>query len=164
MVSKCFLESSNPDYICDRRVWTSGLELKCGAYLSTNTSIEGAKSHNFFVPQPISLKMVSKDSSKSSKHFIFRGLYRYGASFSSYRGFCVFYSSSRALECFVKYFWSRNSVLSEVNTLFQICDYARMLYRVFWVHLVVKIRRKIKTHLWILCLRLSSWCLEYAFT
>ena len=146
MVSKCSSESSDLDYIGDRCVWTSGLEFKCSTYSSTNTSIEGAKSHNFFVSQPISLKMVSKDSSKSGEHFVFGGLYHYGALFSSYWGFCVFYSSSRALECFVKYFWSRNSVLSEVNVLFQICDCARMFYRVFgvfWVRLVVKIRRKI---------------------
>ena len=106
MVSKDFSESSDSDYICDRRVWTNGSkvivnlvssEFKCGAYSSTNTSIEGAKLHDFFVSQPISLKMVSKDSSESSKHFIFRGLYRYGASFSSYQGFCVFYSSSQVL-------------------------------------------------------------------
>ena len=79
MVSKDSSESSNSDYICDCHVWTNGMkvivdlvgsEFKCGAYSSTNTSIEGAKSHNFFVSQPISLKMVSKDSSESSKHFV----------------------------------------------------------------------------------------------
>ena len=74
------------------------------------------------------------------------GLYRYGALFLSYRGFCVFHSSSWALECFVKYFWSQNSVLNKVNALFRICDCARIFYYVFgvfWVHFIVKIRRKI---------------------
>ena len=45
MVSKDSSDSSDSDYICDRWVWMSGLEvivdfvgseLKCGAYLNTN--------------------------------------------------------------------------------------------------------------------------------
>ena len=173
MVSKDSSESSNSDYISDRCVWMNGLkvildlvgsEFKCGAYSSTNTLIEGAKSHNFFVSLPISLKMVSKDSSESSEHFIFGGLYRYGAPFSSYRGFCVFYSSSRVLECFVKYFWSRNNVLSEVNALFRICERTQMFYGavgVFFGKFGCENKKISETYLRILCL--ISWCLEYAF-
>ena len=45
-------------HVSVKKICENILTVKCGAYLIINTLIEGAKSHNFFVSQPISLEMV----------------------------------------------------------------------------------------------------------